>query len=355
MTQKIIQVVTQMEAGGAQRVAFLLHQELRSRGLDAELWFLFQKTPAYASEPGVKLLWPARPTVLQLPSLMRALVAAMKQAHPAAVITHTHYANLIALPVARMCGVATRLAVHHNAIETYPRIARLLESTWKRLGIYTQSIAVSEDVKASLIRWNTAAYQHSTRCIYNGLSTGEAQTPGTDGLLAELPGKDILFNVGRLTAQKNQQAIIRVLAEMPDCVAVIAGRGPLEEELQREARQIGVDDRLHLLGEVTPEVVAQWMRRSDVFVFPSRFEAMPMALLEAMQAGMAIVASNIPAHREVAGDCALLTDTSPAPFSAQIRSALLQCKTGNSLGKAARQRSLSFTVQAMADAYMEAL
>jgi glycosyltransferase involved in cell wall biosynthesis len=80
-----------------------------------------------------------------------------------------------------------------------------------------------------------------------------------------------------------------------------------------------------------------------------------MALLEAMRAGMAIVASDIPAHREVAGDSILLSDTAPVSLSLAIRRALQQRGEGNPLGAAARQRSLRFTVGAMADAYLEAI
>lgn len=357
MAQKIIQVVTQMEAGGAQRVALLLHKELLSRGLDAELWFLYQQTPAYADEPGVLSLWPRRPRLLEVPLLLKNLFANVIRARSSVMIAHTHYANVLALPVARICGVRSRLAVHHNAIATYPAMARVLEVWWKRLGVYTQSIVVSEDVRASLIRWNGSLYQDSTRCIYNGLDErgAEPQFAIAGALQDQIAGKDLLFNVGRLTAQKNQRAIVQVLVEMPNCVAVIAGRGPLEEALCEEARAKGVASRLHLLGEVSSDVVAKWMRRADVFVFPSRFEAMPMALLEAMHAGMAIVASDIPAHREVAGDCALLSDTAPGPMAMMIRSALQQRRNGNPMGSAARQRSRMFTVQAMASAYLEAM
>jgi glycosyltransferase involved in cell wall biosynthesis len=357
MAEKIIQVVTQMEAGGAQRVALLLHRELRRRGLDAELWFLYQQTPAYADEPGVVALWPRRPKLLEVAGLLKNLVANVRRTRPSVMIAHTHYANVMALPIAKVCGVKSRLAVHHNAISTYPAAARRLELWWKRLGVYSESIVVSEDVRGSLLRWRPKLYAGSTRCIYNGLDErgGEPQGVIAGELLRKISGNDVLFNVGRLTAQKNQRAIVRVLAEMPECVAVIAGRGPLQESLRREAREAGVESRLHLLGEVSSDMVAKWMRRADVFVFPSQFEAMPMALLEAMHAGMAIVASDIPAHREVAGDCALLSETAPVPLAMTIRSALEQRKHGNPLGDAARQRSRRFTVQAMANAYLEAM
>jgi len=142
---------------------------------------------------------------------------------------------------------------------------------------------------------------------------------------------------------------------LPECVAVIAGRGPLEPMLRSRAEQLGVSPRLLMLGEISSAAVAACMASSDAFVFPSSFEAMPMALLEAMRVGLPIVASDIPAHREVAGDVALLTSTAPDHLASAVRQALLQRSTGNPLGEAARVRSLRFTVASMADGYLAAL
>jgi glycosyltransferase involved in cell wall biosynthesis len=80
-----------------------------------------------------------------------------------------------------------------------------------------------------------------------------------------------------------------------------------------------------------------------------------MALLEAMRIGLPIVASDIAAHREVAGDVAILTSTTPDDLADSIRLALIQRSNGNPLGEAARVHSLRFTVASMADGYMAAL
>ncbi len=53
---RIVQMVTQMEAGGAQRVALLLAEALRNRGYEVEVWFLYVKRPTYMSFPGVRVL-----------------------------------------------------------------------------------------------------------------------------------------------------------------------------------------------------------------------------------------------------------------------------------------------------------
>jgi glycosyltransferase involved in cell wall biosynthesis len=334
----------------------LLHRELITRGIDAELWFLYIKTAVWASEPGVRSIWQRRPAVHEMVSMLWALCRQMRRARPDAVIAHTHYASSIALPLARACGVPRRLAVHHNAIGTYPRLARRLEACCKRLGICTESIAVSEDVRQSLLRWNARQYQSTTRCVYNGLPSQTSIRAGSTAQRSDdLVGRRVLFNVGRLAEQKNQMALIEALPQLPECVAVIAGRGTLEPALRQRAEELGVSAQLLLLGEIEPAAVAGWMEQADVFVFPSRFEAMPMALLEAMRAGMTIVASDIPAHREVAGEAALLTSTDASSFAAAIRAALQQKDSGNALGRLARERSLCFTVDAMADGYLESL
>lgn len=67
---KIIQIVTQMEAAGAQRVAYILHDSLRRRGHATELWFLYLKRPAYTDKPGVRELPPfSVPIIMWVPGL----------------------------------------------------------------------------------------------------------------------------------------------------------------------------------------------------------------------------------------------------------------------------------------------
>jgi glycosyltransferase involved in cell wall biosynthesis len=356
MRRPIIQVVTQREAGGAQRVALLLHRELRSRGLATELWFLYARTEIWATEPGVFCLSPMRPKVYQLPYLFMKLALRIRRAKPFALISHTHYANVVSLPLAWICGVGRRVAVHHNALATYPAIARWLEFCSKASGMHTRSVAVSDDVRRSMAESSGRYDDASTLRIYNGLAVAEVEA-SVEAIEVPCGAQDkvLLFNVGRLADQKNQIALVEVLAELPECFAVIAGRGPLESALLHRAEELGVGDRLVLLGEIGSKTVSAWMARSDVFVFPSTFEAMPMALLEAMRAGMPIVASDIAAHRELVADAAILTTTEPASLAAAIRRAQLQLPLGNPLGREARQRSLRFTVQAMADAYLEAL
>jgi glycosyltransferase involved in cell wall biosynthesis len=113
---------------------------------------------------------------------------------------------------------------------------------------------------------------------------------------------EVLVTVGRQEFQKGQRYLIEAMAELsgirPNMVLVIVGRrGHASEELERVWRETELGDRIRFLGftEDVPEILAA----ADLFVFPSLYEGLPGAVIEAMASGLPIVASDIDATREV--------------------------------------------------------
>jgi len=89
-----------------------------------------------------------------------------------------------------------------------------------------------------------------------------------------------------------------------------------------------------------------------VFVFPSLFEGFGLAAVEALQAGAAIVASDIPATREVVADAAVLVSPGDAAaFAKAIRSILEDAELANGLRLRAKQRAARFSANSMIDGY----
>ena len=113
------------------------------------------------------------------------------------------------------------------------------------------------------------------------------------GLPADTP---LVGGVGRLTWQKGFthliEAMPEILAVHPETHLVLAGDGELGEDLQRQAADCGVAGRCHFLGfrDDVPGIMAAL----DIFVLPSLAEGMPMVLLEAMAAGVPVIATHIP-------------------------------------------------------------
>ena len=103
----------------------------------------------------------------------------------------------------------------------------------------------------------------------------------------------LLLSVGELIERKNHASVIRSLAELNEKRVhyVIAGMGPLKDSLTALAISSGVEKQVHLIG--FRQDVAELFKAADVFVFPSHQEGLPMAVMEAMAAGLPIVASAI--------------------------------------------------------------
>jgi len=104
--------------------------------------------------------------------------------------------------------------------------------------------------------------------------------------------------VGRLEAVKDYPTLLRALAYAPEKARLlILGTGPLEMELTALARKLGLERRVCLLG-FEPNV-QRWMQAADGFVLSSRYEGLPMVLLEAGACAVPAVATDVPGTCEV--------------------------------------------------------
>jgi glycosyltransferase involved in cell wall biosynthesis len=98
--------------------------------------------------------------------------------------------------------------------------------------------------------------------------------------------------VGRLQAPKDPLTLIRALAELGrPGEAVIAGDGPDRPAVEREVRRLGLESAVRLAGE--RDDVAELLAEADLFVLSTRSEGLPLSILEAMAAGLPVVASDV--------------------------------------------------------------
>jgi len=114
---------------------------------------------------------------------------------------------------------------------------------------------------------------------------------------------DMITWVGRFVPEKGLtyllKAMQRVIDKYKDVKLFLVGDGPLRAELMNLADKLRLRDNVNFVGSVCREEVARLLSKSEIFVFPSLKEGMPMALLEAMASGNAVVGSNIPGINDV--------------------------------------------------------
>lgn len=109
----------------------------------------------------------------------------------------------------------------------------------------------------------------------------------------------ILLSVGELNKGKNHQIAIAALAALGrrDVYYLICGQGKMRRQLQRYADQLGVGRLIRMPGY--QEDIQKIYQNADIFIFPSKREGMPVALMEAMAAGMPCIVSDVRGNREL--------------------------------------------------------
>ena len=269
---KIIQLITCMEAGGVQRVAYLLKGELENRGYDSTIWFLYTKRPAYADVPGIYSLLDHSPSALDYFKILFRLARMIHREKPDVLITHTYYSNVLGHLLSSVLGVRDRIAVQHNPAHSYPRVARIADSLAGSIGFYTSNVAVSKTVEESLARY-PRSYRDRVTVVYNGVPAPSEPAPrDVTRQRWNIPiDAAVLVNVGRFSRQKNQEFLIRLLEKAKDLHLLLVGDGELREWLHALPVQLQVIDRVHFTGEVSPADVTSLISCSDIFVLPSLF------------------------------------------------------------------------------------
>ena len=108
-------------------------------------------------------------------------------------------------------------------------------------------------------------------------------------------GKDykILISVGELASGKNNMTVIEAMNELRDLkiVYIICGEGVMREKLELRTKELGLADRVFFAGYVNN--TAELLEQCDCFIFPSKREGLPVAMMEAMAVGLPVIASHI--------------------------------------------------------------
>ena len=174
--------------------------------------------------------------------------------------------------------------------------------------------------------------------------------------LGEVAGAVVLY-VGRLERVKGVERLLPMWSARPGhdaATLVIVGDGPLRAQLEREAAVRGLGRSVRFLGS-HPEVAAFYLM-TDVFVLPSATEGLSNALLEAMAAGLPVVASNVGGNRDVVenGVSGFLVDWADPRNPAELVGRLLDdAALRRRLGAAASRRARDFSIATVADRYAD--
>ncbi|HHY40520.1 MAG TPA: glycosyltransferase family 4 protein [Syntrophaceticus sp.] len=220
-------------------------------------------------------------------------------------LIHTHSPftmGQVGKRIARYLGVPL-VFTYHTLYDQYVHYAPLLgQLTKKGLIKYTRNYCNSCDLvitPTDVIRDMIKDYGVTTPVL--AIPTGiypERFQNGDPNFLEEKYGvpreKKVLLFVGRIGKEKNLAFLLRAFSYIAsrdkDAVLVLVGSGPEERALRLLAEDLGLKDRVILTGRIPPELISGVYKSADIFVFPSVTETQGLVLVEAMAAGMPVVA-----------------------------------------------------------------
>jgi len=275
-------------------------------------------------------------------------------------IIHTHFAvpsGALAWILSVLTGIPYILTAHLGDVpggvpEKTGKWFRWLEPftrpIWRRA---KKVIAVSEHTRQLALQH----YSVNVEVVHNG---ADVKHLAPSKIKVNAPPR--LIFAGRFVSQKNPFAIIQALSKLKDLNwnCSMLGDGPLFENIKREIEKTGMNERFDLPGWVTPDVVLEYFSRSDVLFMPSLSEGLPVVGVQALAAGLAIVASEIGGFLDLVDNekNGYLVDVQDIPaFSRVLRGMISDPKVLLRLREGSIEKSHQFDIQKIVDQYQSIL
>jgi len=368
---KVALLIHSMEFGGAQRSvitsAAAWPSASRCRIISARGGALLDEARQSTKTTVMAESWP---NPLGIARFMWSLRRTAKDEPLAAVLTNSFGMARVVLLLKKIGGLRTTavIVVERNTLSAKTagmfktplvRSAVIGLTRWlyrSADGIIGVSDGVSRDLEQTL-----GLPEGTVTTIYNGIETGrisaaveEAVPEHLEAAFVSLP-RPVVITIGRLVAAKAHRDLLDAFALLPETLRgslVILGEGPLREELERQAQDLGIPDRIWMPGFV--DNPWWFMTRSDAFALSSHWEGHPRVLLEALACGVPIVSTDCPSGpREILEDVskARLTPVGDPEALAEAIVESLALPTGS----AERSDMQRFAPLAVAERYHDAM
>jgi len=352
---KILQVINQLEPGGAEILVRDLVIEMQARGADVSIYLLKSTGSGLEVElksAGVKVYCGAQSSVR---SIKQVFFLAKHIRENKYDVIHAHlFPSQLWLPLAsRMSGVRSLLiCTEHN---TYYRrrekfYYRILDSyLFKK---YDAVIGVSDNTKLALEKY-LPFLKGLVVSVPNGVQLSKFQ-------YAEFYSKEVFFDnqlpiviaVGRLHPQKNYSILIEAISKIENVNLIVVGEGEERAKLEGQIKAKGLQSRVRLLGNRSD--IPRLLKTADMFVMSSLWEGLSIAMLEAMAAEIPLIVTTIPGVVDWVGDAGLFVQPNNADEIAKgIEEILNNSSLKRQLVEAGKLKSNEYSLTKVLERHLE--
>lgn len=357
---RIALLVTDLERGGSPLRLAATARLLAARGTEIHVGCLAPSGPVSAdlNRAGIETFACGARSARDFRALIR-LRHILRELHPQIIHATLFHANV----AARFAGSTLRIPVITSTatIEVERTWHRVVERLTQRLSTahIVNSVALAEHVHRDL-----GVARQRIHLVPPFLEAVESPPRESARRKFELAEHEFaVVWLGRFDAVKRLDIVIRAaeIISDPPCRFLLGGDGPARRQAETLIRTSSVARRVSLLGWL--EQPNDLLAAADAFIFPSRTEGQPNAVMQAMRAGLPIVASDIPAHRALCGTpprLALVSSDDPAAYAHALTELMRDRNAARELGHRAREFALrefdpDRSVTALLDVYAKIL
>jgi len=342
---KIVQLVQTLDIGGLERLAIDLALRQKIDGDEPSLYCTLHSglLARQAEAAGIPVHVFGKTDGFS-PRLISQLVRRLREDRPDVLHTHNALVLHYGIAAARLARVPVVVNTQHSSnLDADPK----LEWLWSRMARRAHAVVFMSERTRDHFLGRSGISQRNARVIYNGIDlenfTGRPLLPGND------PAHFRFGTVGRLWPVKNHVALTQAFAivskELPGSELHILGEGPCRPHIEQVAASLGIANRVILHGAGLD--VAGFLSKLDLFVLSSLHEGMPIALIEAMAAGLPIASVRLAGLPEVApeNEVAWYCPSGQPDVLAELMLKMARRSDLATIGETARQVARKFGIQ----------
>lgn len=298
---KVLHVISSLEIGGAQRLVSDLLPKLKGEGVEVSLLVnrrLYNEFEEILERANIEIL-----SINSMKNYSLSLIWTILKLKNKYDIIHAHlFPALYFVAIAGAIGGAKLVFTEHNTTNRrrHHRIFKWIEKCVYHH--YSFVISVSEDVQISIKKWLNVSSPNNMKyqVIQNGINCNSFVRKKMKG------DYDVtLLMISRFSEAKDQITVIKAMQYIPENVHVVfIGDGVTRCKCEQVADKLHVDDRVHFLGMKND--IPYWISKSDIGLLSSRWEGLPLSVLEMMAGGLPVLASNVDGIRQVVDGAGLL-------------------------------------------------
>lgn len=349
---KIIQIMPEFRLAGAEIMCENLTYELIKKGHEVMVVSLFNKKTAITKrleKNRVNLIYLDKKPGLDI-SIIKKIRKVLKQYKPDVIHTHLYILKYVAVAA---IGLRIKGIIHtvHNIAQ---KENGFVDRKINKLLFYKNNIipvALSKNIQKTI----NEEYHipiNKIPIVFNGVPLPESE------ILRDYSNKNVIriINVGRYSDVKNQITLISAIVDLhkedPRIVLDLFGDGELKQDINNAIYESGASEYIKDNG--LTDKVHQKLVESDIFVLPSKYEGIPMTIIEAMGMSLPIVASNVGGVPDMIDDeiDGLLCDYDKESIKDAIRKIINSQSLRERLGKAAYCKAKVFSSDKMAGDYL---